>query len=130
LMKDPLLRYQHLYRFEQAMLLMEEKYPFLNSQNDFVGIRHEERKIISFSRANLLFLFNFHHSNSYEDLRIPVKLPGKYVSVLDSDLVEYGGHGRIEAVDKFSEEIPCYDLPYSILVYLPCRSALVFRLEN
>jgi len=127
LQKDPLLRYQHLYNFDKAMMWLEEKYSWLNYHDDYVGIKHEENKIISYERAKLLFVFNFHTTNSYQDLRIPVRKPGKYVVVLDSDLLEFGGHNRNQPVDIFSSNVPSEGVDYSILIYLPCRSALVLQ---
>ncbi|KAL0182514.1 hypothetical protein M9458_021889, partial [Cirrhinus mrigala] len=35
-------------------------------------------KVIVFERANLLFIFNFHPCNSYNDYRVAVEHAGKY----------------------------------------------------
>jgi len=127
LAKDPLLRYKHLLNFEKAMLDLENKNPWLNYKDDFVGLKHEERKIITYERANLVFAFNFHPCNSYTDLRIPVGYSGKYEIVLDSDLSEFGGHARNQVVDIFTENEPQEGREFSFQTYLPSRCALVFK---
>lgn len=44
----------------------------------FVSARHEGDKVIVFERATTIFIFNFHPTNSYQDYRIAVEMPGKY----------------------------------------------------
>lgn len=44
----------------------------------FVSTKHEEDKVIVFDRANVLFIFNFHPSKSFQDYRVAVEAPGKY----------------------------------------------------
>jgi len=127
LRRDPLLRYQHLYLFEKAMLNLEQKYPWLNEKEDFIGLKHEEMKLISYERGMLLFIFNFHATQSHENLQIPVRNPGKYIPVLDSDMLEYGGHNRNQPIEFFSQNEPCCDAQYSIMIYLPSRSSLVLQ---
>lgn len=44
----------------------------------FVSAKHEEDKVIVFDRANVLFIFNFHPSKSFQCYRVAVEAPGKY----------------------------------------------------
>lgn len=44
----------------------------------FVSAKHEEDKVIVFERANVLFIFNFHPSQSFQDYRVAVEAPGRY----------------------------------------------------
>lgn len=44
----------------------------------YVSEKHELNKVIAYERANLLFIFNFHPSQSYTDYRVGVEKPGKY----------------------------------------------------
>lgn len=46
----------------------------------FVSAKHEEDKVIVFDRSNVLFIFNFHPSKSFQDYRVAVEAPGKYPS--------------------------------------------------
>lgn len=60
-------------------------------------------KVVVFERGNLLFIFNFHPTQSYTDYRVGTDQGGKYRVVLSSDDVKYGGHARIDrAVEHFT----------------------------
>ena len=39
--------------------------------------KHEGDKVIVFERNDVVFVFNFHPSNSYTDYKIGVQKPGK-----------------------------------------------------
>ncbi|CAH2219453.1 1,4-alpha-glucan-branching enzyme, partial [Pelobates cultripes] len=51
---------------------------------------------------------------------------------LDTDLKMYGGHQRIDhRTEFFTENLPFNNRPYSLLIYIPCRVALVLQnMEN
>lgn len=49
-----------------------------------------------FERAGLLFIFNFHPSNSFTDYRVGIEAAGEYNVVLSSDDKMFGGHERID----------------------------------
>jgi 1,4-alpha-glucan branching enzyme len=61
----------------------------------YVSLKHEKDKVIVFERAGLLFVFNFHPSQSYSDYRVGVEEPGKYHIVLSSDEGKYGGFDNV-----------------------------------
>jgi 1,4-alpha-glucan branching enzyme len=52
--------------------------------------------MVSFERAGLVFIFNFHPTQSFTDYRIGVDVPGDYRIVLSSDAKEYGGWERVD----------------------------------
>ena len=52
--------------------------PSLPPFQAFVSAQHEEDKVIVFDRANVLFIFNFHPSTSFQGYRVAVDVPGKY----------------------------------------------------
>lgn len=52
--------------------------------------------MIVFERGNLLWIFNFHPTNSFTDYRVGTDWAGEYEVVLSSDDVEFGGHGRVD----------------------------------
>ncbi|TSN57768.1 1,4-alpha-glucan-branching enzyme [Bagarius yarrelli] len=55
----------------------------------------------------------------------------RYTIKLDSDEVQYGGHGRLDHnTEFFTEPIPYNDRPNSMLVYIPCRTAVVLANEE
>ncbi|XP_077150188.1 1,4-alpha-glucan-branching enzyme isoform X1 [Ranitomeya variabilis] len=125
---DNFLRYRFLYAFDRDMNRLEEKFGWLSSPPAYVSTKHEGDKIIAFERANLLFIFNFHPYKSFTGYRVAVDTPGKYMIALDTDSGEYGGHERINhRTEFFTENQPYNNRQYSILIYIPCRVALVLR---
>ncbi|XP_071994638.1 1,4-alpha-glucan-branching enzyme isoform X1 [Engystomops pustulosus] len=128
LVDDQLLRYRFLYAFDRDMNRLEEKFGWLSSPPAYVSTKHEGDKIIVFERANVLFIFNFHPYKSFTGYRIGVNTPGKYMIALDTDCEAYGGHQRInDRTEFFTENLSYNDRQYSLLVYIPCRVALVLH---
>jgi 1,4-alpha-glucan branching enzyme len=88
-------------------------------------------KVIAYMRGDFLFVFNFHPTNSFTDYGIPVM--GKFRIVLDTDDRELGGFGRIDknavylSIRKADRNI--INAPVYLYLYLPSRTALVFRRE-
>uniref|UniRef100_A0A665V0J3 1,4-alpha-glucan branching enzyme n=1 Tax=Echeneis naucrates TaxID=173247 RepID=A0A665V0J3_ECHNA len=110
------LRYHQLYAFDRDMNRTEDKYGWLAAQPAFVSAKHEEDKVIVFDRANVLFIFNFHPSKSFQNYRIGVEVPGKYKIKLDTDETLYGGHGRLDHnTEFFSESHPFNVTKLSVL---------------
>lgn len=137
LIDDDLLRYKHLFAFDAAMLSVDKKYGVLDTPQAYVSLKNEGDKVIVFERNGLLFIFNFHHSNSYVDYKVGVDIPGAYQVVLNSDKEEFGGHGRVEELDSEGKPIQYFTSPESwnnransMLVYIPSRSALIFQLSD
>ncbi|XP_061104606.1 1,4-alpha-glucan-branching enzyme-like [Conger conger] len=125
------LRYRQLFAFDRDMNSTEDKYGWLSSAPGVVTTKHEGDKVIVFERANVVFIFNFHPTVSYKNYRVAVGSPGKYTIKLDSDDLQYGGHGRLEhSTEFFTETVHFKSFPNSMLVYLPCRTALVLANEE
>ena len=80
--------------------LNEEKYGWLHSPQAYVSLKNQTDKVLVFERAGLLWIFNFHPTNSYTDYRVGVEEPGVYRIIIDSDSKEYGGFGRNAARNK------------------------------
>ncbi|XP_030255021.1 1,4-alpha-glucan-branching enzyme [Sparus aurata] len=125
------LRYHQLYAFDRDMNRTEDKYGWLAAPPAFVSAKHEGDKVIVFDRANVLFIFNFHPTKSFQGYRVAVDVPGKYKIKLDSDMVQYGGHGRLDHnTEFFTEAQPFNGRPNSMQVYIPCRTAIVLANEE
>ncbi|KAJ3331317.1 alpha-1,4-glucan branching enzyme [Blyttiomyces sp. JEL0837] len=75
LVDDKLLRYKYLNNFDRAMHQLENKYKWLNS-GQFVSLKNEGDKVVVFERGNLLWIFNFHHSQSFTDYRVATPWKG------------------------------------------------------
>ena len=71
LVDDESLRYGQLNTFDAAMNATEKKYGWLADPiPGFVSWKHEADKVIVFERARVLFVFNFHPSNSFTDYKV------------------------------------------------------------
>ncbi|XP_073719621.1 1,4-alpha-glucan-branching enzyme [Misgurnus anguillicaudatus] len=125
------LRYKQLYTFDRDMNRTEDKYGWLAAPPAHVSAKHEGDKVIVFERANVIFVFNFHPTESYTSYRIAVGSAGKYKIKLDSDEIQYGGHGRLDHnTEFFTEPVAFNDRPNSMMVYIPCRTAIVLANEE
>lgn len=51
---------------------------FMTSEHQYISRKNEGDRVIIFERGNLVFVFNFHWTNSYFDYRVGCSLPGKY----------------------------------------------------
>ena len=68
-----------------------------------MSLKHEGDKVLVFERAGLLFIFNFHPTNSFSDYRVGVDVAGKYKVVLSSDEKQFAGHDRVDlSVEHFT----------------------------
>jgi 1,4-alpha-glucan branching enzyme len=76
------------------MIRLAKQVKLLEHSNIRLLSEHSGDKIIVFERAGLVFAFNFHPTQSYSDYPIMVE-DGRYQMILDSDAVEFGGHGRL-----------------------------------
>uniref|UniRef100_A0A2N9G2W4 Alpha-amylase/branching enzyme C-terminal all beta domain-containing protein n=1 Tax=Fagus sylvatica TaxID=28930 RepID=A0A2N9G2W4_FAGSY len=129
------LRYHGMQEFDRGMQHLEETYGFMTSEHQYVSRKDEGDRTIVFERGNLIFVFNFHWTSSYSDYRVGCLKPGKYKIVLDSDDTLFGGFNRIDhSAEYFTfspEQDGRYDdRPHSLLVYAPCRTAVVYALAE
>ncbi|CAA9994478.1 unnamed protein product [Nesidiocoris tenuis] len=95
LVDDENLRYKQLNEFDVAMNNLESQYQWLSADPGFVSWKHEEDKVITFDRAGLLFVFNFHPTKSFTDYRVAIDVKGTYEIILSSDDKVFGGFDRL-----------------------------------
>ena len=123
---SPFLRYQGLERFDAAMQQLDERYRLLPDPLIEELFRDEERKLLVYRRGPLVFAFNFHPSESYADLRIPVPDPVDYELILNTDDAEFAGPARTLPDGGYPlQPVPIYGREQSLQIYLPSRSAQV-----
>lgn len=123
---DQLLRYRFLNEFDRCMQHTEEKYGWLHSPQAYISLKNETDKVIVFERAGLLWIFNFHPTQSFTDYRVGVEEAGTYRIVVDTDSQHYGGLGRIDSNTRFfTTDFAWNGRKNFIQVYLPTRSAIV-----
>jgi 1,4-alpha-glucan branching enzyme len=126
LVDDELLRYRFLNEFDSKMQWTEEKYGWLHAPQAYVSLKHEGDKVIVFERAGLLWIFNFHPSNSFTDYRVGVEQEGTYRIVLSTDSKAFGGHGNVaEDTRFFTTPFQWNERKNFLQVYIPTRTAIV-----
>ncbi|MBI2438766.1 MAG: alpha amylase C-terminal domain-containing protein, partial [Lentisphaerae bacterium] len=119
---DPNLVYHFLADFDQAMLELARFTRWLEDPVVRLRAEHNADKVLCFERSGLLFLFNFHPTQSYPDYRVAAA-PGEYRLILDSDAPFFGGHSRLA-----TDQAYCARPDQACLsVYLPSRAALVLQ---
>jgi len=113
------------------MHYLEREFHWLSASQAYIILKHEGDKVIAFERGNLFWVFNFHSNQSYTDYAIGISHPGKYNIVLETDSKEFGGHERISKYSGyFTEPNSQHGKDHRIMVYIPCRTALVFALDE
>jgi len=128
LIDDDSLRYQFLNNFDRGMNQLEEKHHFLSRGPAYVSWKHGSDKVVVFERAGLVFIFNFHSTQSFPGYKVGVEVPGVYKIALDSDAAEFGGHTRLDP----NQEFHTYPEGYAgrsnhIAVYIPSRVVIVLE---
>lgn len=120
------LRYAGLNEFDRAMQQLDIRYNLLADPFIEQLAIHEDTRQVVYRRGPLVFVFNFHPTESYHDLRIPVPDPADYTIILNTDNKRFEGHGLVdESVTYWKQPVPMYGRDQSIQIYLPCRSAQV-----
>jgi 1,4-alpha-glucan branching enzyme len=126
LVEDHLLRYHFLNDFDSKMQWTEEKYGWLHAPEGYVSLKHEGDMVIVFERAGLLWIFNFHPSQSYTDYRVGVQQAGTYRIVINTDSSAFGGHDNVnEDTRFFTTDFAWNGRDNFVQVYIPSRTAIV-----
>lgn len=124
------LRYSQLKEFDREMNLIEAKCPFLYLySHQYVTLTDDKDKIVVFERGKLVFVFNFHPTESYTDYKIGTWWETDHICVLNTDNSKFGGQNRLEwNENNFTPVLrePCNDRPNSMKIYIPSRTAIVF----
>ncbi len=120
LVDDPLLRYQHLAAWDKAMIQLVTKHPLLSSGPAQQLYLEPTKKVLAYTRGNLVFVFSLHPIDSYEGFAIPVPSAGDYKVILHSDAPEFGGFNRIDSSLNYST-----NANQELLLYLPSRVGMV-----
>ncbi|MCX7592039.1 MAG: alpha-amylase family glycosyl hydrolase, partial [Kiritimatiellae bacterium] len=125
---DAGLKYHFLADFDRVMIeLVGRRMGMARTVPRLLSVR-EDYKFLAFERNGLVFLFNFHPHRSLVDHAVPVP-PGEYIHVMDTDESRFGGQRRIQPGQRYAalRRLERGEWVYSILVYLPCRTALVLE---
>src|SRR5205085_4245143 len=104
LVDNPDLRYRGLREFDRAMMMLDEQFNLLEDPFIEQLMVHEAMRLLVYRRGPLVFAFNFHPTESYADLRIPVPDPTDYKLILDTDLPQFEGFNRVGPGMKYIYE--------------------------
>jgi 1,4-alpha-glucan branching enzyme len=128
---NPDLRYHFLAFFDQEMIALVKAFHLLESPQINLRYEHDHDKVVIIERAGLFFVFNFHPISSFIDYQIPFA-PGKYRMLFNSDLLEFGGHGRLQPdqIHFTQMQSESSGTSHFISLYLPSRTALVLQLVD
>ena len=127
------LRYKYLYNWDIAMNRLDEVFYFISSPFQYVSTQHEKDKVIVFEKGDLLFVFNFHPSQSFENYKIGTKWGTEHRIILDSDEGKFFGKNRLQyghehrfpnLHERFNNR------PYSMNVYIPSRTCMILIAEE
>ena len=117
--------------WDRTINTLEEKYGWLHADPAYISWKHEEDKVIVFDRAELIFVFNFHPIKSFPDYTIGVKNAGTYKVLLCSDDKDFGGENRVDAnVQHFTKPEPFSNYSNNMMIYIPCRTAIIYVRET
>lgn len=120
------LKYHFLADFDRDMLNFVKKYDQLGNTTFRLWIDND-RKIIAFRNKDIVYLFNFHPSNSYDSFHLPIHDLGNFKVVMDTDEEKYGGYSRISHDYLYkTERLPGTDYD-GIKIYIPSRTALALE---
>ena len=124
LKNNGLLKYQWLNDFDRDMIkLTKENDMFRQRMADLMLMKAPEQTLV-FYRHGLLFAFNFHPTNSLQNVLVPVFNKGKYTVELCSDDEKYGGWEQIAHQDYFTKT---FDGKEYVELYLPARTCVVLK---
>jgi 1,4-alpha-glucan branching enzyme len=123
---DPILRYKYLNNFDRAMNTLAGKHGWLEAPQAYVSLKHEVDKVTVYERAGLLFIFNFHPTNSFTDYRVGVEVSGEYEVLLSSDDAKFGGFDNIDINGKyFTTPMEWNGRKNWLQVYIPSRTCMI-----
>jgi 1,4-alpha-glucan branching enzyme len=125
------LKYASLLEFDRRMIKLNIDFKILNDLAVYKIYDNTSDKVLAYMRGDLLFVFNFNPTVSFTDYGIPIT--GKFSIVLDTDDPSFGGFSRIDSgtvyisIRKAARNI--INAPLYLYLYLPARTALVFKKE-
>lgn len=125
LIQNDRLKYQYIAEFDKAML------DFIKNQRIFKAKAPQElwidesNNILVFERGDLIFVFNFHPTNSLFDYKIQTHKTGPFELIFNSDAPYFGGFDRIR---NSQSNIAKYEENRIMMsIYSPNRSVQVYK---
>ncbi len=123
---NPYLKYDWLNRFDKDMIALAKENRIFDQRMGDMRAMLEKEQACAFCRNGVLFAFNFHHSNSVQNMRICVPNPGTYRVILSSDDSRYGGYQKGAAKTYVTNTEKDQHI---LQLQLPARSCLALKEE-
>lgn len=124
------LKYKFMGAFDVAMQHLDKAFGFIAAPHEWVSRKDEGDKLVVVEKGDLVFVFNFHPTQSFTDYRVGACTPGDYAVILSSDEPVFGGWGNVtkDADVTFHADAgaPHDGRPASMLVYAPSRTVVVY----
>ncbi|KAH9651982.1 SBE3 [Citrus sinensis] len=119
--------HSNLYSFDQELMKLDENAKVLLRGSPSVHHVNDAKMVICYMRGPLVFIFNFHPTDSYEDYSVGVEEAGEYQIILNTDESKFGGQGLIKEHQYLQRTISkrVDGLRNCIEVPLPSRTAQV-----
>lgn len=125
---DPNLKYQYLQQFDRDMILFSKQEKLLEGLFLELLWIDQERKLLCYRLDDLVFLYNFHPTNSYQSLHLTLHKEGKYQVVFSTDRTAYGGLGRIDEDYIYQTQgRKGSNFIHDLVIYSPARTGLVLK---
>lgn len=119
LVDNPELRYHHLNEFDKNMITLAKAHNLLACDPAQKLHTHNDDQILAAERGNVIFLFNFHPTQSFPDYEVHIGRPGDYKIILDSDSTNNGGFQRVDDTLTYTT-----DKQNRLRLYLPSRTCM------
>lgn len=122
------LKYQYLYNFDKDMLSFAMENKILKEISPQELWLDDDKKLMVYRKGELIFIFNFHPTASYQEFSFPTHEKKAYQVVFDSDDPNYGGHQRVSReVIYRAHPLPHLDNMNGITIYAPNRTVIVLK---
>lgn len=115
--------------FDKTMNEMENLFNVMEHGHEFVSLIDDMDKMIVFERGELVYIFNFHPNNSYENYLIGTYWDSPHMVLYETDDDKYGGMRRLDGAHntwfKVNKGHAQHNRRNSLSIYVPSRSAIV-----
>lgn len=124
--------HRDLCTFDKDMMKLDEKERVLSRAFPTFHHVNDSSMVISYVRGPLLFIFNFHPTDSYDSYAVGVEEAGEYQLILNTDEIKYAGQGILKEDQYFQRTISRRVDGHRncIEVQLPSRTAQVYKLKR
>lgn len=118
------LKYEWIGNFDRAMINLARACGIIEAgeaESLWIG---EKEKLLCYRKAGMLFLFNFHPTQSQDSFFIPLHRAGKWQVIFSTDEARFGGDDRID-MDYIYHTDTDAERGQGFRVYSPCRTAMI-----